>query len=265
MRKFLIALAVGAVALMGFTPAASATNDKVKVTICHWANGHPHAISISVNAVNGVDTGHGLLTNINIDAGTATLTPHNTPGHAQDYFMHFGAEVKNNDDESLDDDSKCAESFPPPSDGEDGDTWLPVCVPNVGIRFVLEGSNYVLTEGEFLLTNGAVCPLAGEDGTDGTDGATGPQGPAGPAGPQGPAGPAGADGNGIAGPAGPQGPAGPAGPAGGETVVTTTTAPPAAAPTTLPHTGSNSTLALIGGVLLLLGATTYGARRYLTN
>lgn len=116
MRKILLA-AIAAAAVIVPASAASATEGKVKVTICHWANGHPHAISVSVNAVAGDDTGHGLLTLVDDVLG---LDSHDTPGHEGDTFLHLGAEIKKVEDGELTDDEKCADLVEPPKDGKDG-------------------------------------------------------------------------------------------------------------------------------------------------
>jgi len=225
------------------------------VTICHWANGHPHAISISVNAVNGEDTGHGLLANVDLIAGTATLDSHDTPGHEQDSFLHFGKELKNNDvdDDELTDDEKCGDLVPPAppgppgppgpagpqgpagpagpsgppgpsgangrdgSDGADGLTPTVLCFPGHGLGFTFN-RNAELPTGSFILAEGARCPLVG-----------------------------------------PAGAAGPAGPAGGTTTVTTA-APAAPQPASgeLPRTGSGDWLLWVGLGLLVSGLTAWG-------
>lgn len=216
LKKFLLAAGI-ALAVLVPTTIVDASEHKVKVTICHWANGHPHAISVSVNAVEGVDTGHGLLTDIDLDADTAVLTPHDTPGHAEDSFMHFGKEFKDSkvdlDDDDLtndtSDDDACADSAPPPPPGPPGE----------------DGKDGV----------------DGKDGEDGTDGATGPAGPAGSAGA-----------TGAAGSTGSVGLTGPQGLAGAEIVTTTTTAPPASA-TELPRTGLADWLWMLGAAMVAAG------------
>lgn len=252
-KKFLIGTAVAALALMGLAPAVSATQEgHVKVTICHWANGHPHAISISVSAVEGVDTGHGLLTNINLEADTATLTAHDTPGHEQDSFLHFGKELKNNDvdDDELTDDEKCSDledntgpegpagpagpagpegprglQGPAGANGDDGQNAefaTILCFPGVGLGFTFEPEK-PLPDRSFILAQGAVCPLAGGAGV-----------------------------------AGPVGPAGADGAVTSSTTVTTAAPAPASAPAELPRTGFGSTLLWIGLALLLSGLASVG-------
>ncbi len=260
MKKFLIAAVVGGLALVGLATPAMATTPK-KVNVCHWANGNPHIINISVNGLNGHfdDPDHDVVDD-----------PKDVPGHAKDYVVSYGGKDSVTDVQI----DACEGQDNPGTPGEDGDTWLPVCVPGVGIRFVLEGSEYVLATGEFLLTSGAVCPLDGEDGDDGTNGTNGTNGTDGNDGEDGADGADGSDGvngedgaDGATGPAGPQGPAGPAGangsdgaagPAGSNGSVTEVTPAPAAgpAPTALPRTGGGSNLTVFAALAILLGGLT---------
>lgn len=291
MKKFLIAAAVGALALVGLaTPASATTLDPVpngwslKAEVCH--NGH--SIEVNVAAVSGSqDTGHGLITFSALDligqSWSASLTyvaPNSGVGHNSDALLRVFAK-HGNDEVNL---KVLADSCPGPegptgpqgpkgdkgekgdkgdtgpagpagpqgpagpagpggegsvgpagpagpagSNGTNGLTPTVLCFPNVGLGYTFN-PNGQLPTGAFVLGEGAICPL-----------------------------------NGAAGVAGPVGPAGPAGAAGGESTTTTTTAPVAAPVGELPHTGSNTTLALIGAALLLMGAAAFGVRRFVTN
>lgn len=264
MKRFLIGTAVAALALMGLAPAVSADNDHVKVTICHWANGHPHAISISINATAGEDIGHGLLTPLTgvdtdtIADDTATFVPHSDPpGHEQDSFLHFGKELKNNDvdDDELTDDEKCSDledntgpggpagptgpagpegprGLQGPAgangdDGQDAEFATILCFPGVGLGFTFEPESK-LPDGSFILGEGAICPLAGGVG-----------------------------------PAGVAGPSGPAGVVTSSTAVTTAAPVPASAPAELPRTGFGSTLLWIGLAILVSGLASVGLSKSL--
>lgn len=63
--------------------------EHLKVDVCHWANGHPHVVHVSINAVAfPQDTGHGFLV-LNSDDGTViAFLPHAfPPGHSQDDWV----------------------------------------------------------------------------------------------------------------------------------------------------------------------------------
>lgn len=249
MKKFMLFLMLSSIALAPVVaiPIAQAS-PKPKVTLCHWANGHPHAISVSVNAVeNNADTGHGLLVVVDDDI---SLDSHDTPGHEQDSFLHVGAELKSNDvdDDELTDDELCADLVdntgpegPPGPPGESGHSpeLTILCFPGAGLGVLVDyDGESQLPDGSFILGEGAICPLAGSDGLDGVDGKDGLNGT-----------------NGVDGNVGPAGPQGLTGPAGESVTTTTTTAPPVTTPVsdTLPHTGLSNWLWLAGAVLLLSG------------
>lgn len=267
MKRFIIGAAIAALAVVGFAPTASATNGltfppsdenvKIKVEICHWANGNLSTPTPNISAVlTSQDTGHGLLT-LTATGSLGSFVPHNTPGHEQDSILRIYLK-KGNDEVNL---YTAAAACPGP-EGPEG------------------------PPGE-----------DGEDGEDGEPGPAGPQGPAGPAGPSGPPGPSGANGRDGSDGAdgltptvlcfpghglgftfnrnaelptgsfilaegarcplvGPAGAAGPAGPAGGTTTVTTA-APAAPQPASgeLPRTGSGDWLLWAGLALLVSGAS----------
>lgn len=98
MRKFLL-LPLIAVALVLIPTNALATQPELppeydgqnKATICHWANGHVHAISISVNALDTHLVWHA-------EGGWNA-----NPGHEGDTFLHFGKEEDEDDDTCIPD------------------------------------------------------------------------------------------------------------------------------------------------------------------
>ena len=266
MKKFLIAAVAAAAMVVGLAPAAHAT--ATKITLCHATGSEtsPYVVvSVDDDSIwhNGQMKGHAAHQNDEDIIPPFQVIGADFPGlnwtADNQTILANGCVVGRPGPEGP--------RGPKGDNGDDGDTYLPVCVPHVGIRFVLQGSEYVLADGEFLLTNSEkVCPLAGAGGNDGADGADGAAGPAGPAGS------AGANGN--------DGAAGPAGPAGadgttvtyiacsdgtvvglgatcpvGTTPVTTPTTAPATPSGELPHTGASGTLilALIGAGLGALG------------
>lgn len=258
MRKVLISLAAGAVAFLGFAPAATATRDDGphKAVICHWANGNPHLISVALPAVDegGFETAHGDITESDADGNVAgfVLIAHPTPGHDKDYLVAFDTKVKDLDDETVE---ACEgqdvpdNPGPPGEDGEDGeDGHSPeltiLCFPGVGLGILVDyDGESQLPDGSHILGNGSICPLAGADGADGADGES----------VVGPKGDKGDPGSSIV---GPQGPA-------GVTVPVTTTTTPEAAPqpaplAELPRTGAGGVLMWIALIAIASGLLFWG-------
>lgn len=102
MRKIILALlATTAVIVPASAASATPEHEDKKVYVCHWANGNPHVIHISVNGLNGHFEDDGV-------------TPKDVPGHAKDYVI--GAEL------TAADSFKCAggENGEDGEDGEDG-------------------------------------------------------------------------------------------------------------------------------------------------
>lgn len=268
MKKILsVAVLVGGMIVAGAAPAFATS--QLKVNICH--NGT--VVPVNVNATSNVqDVGHGLL-DLDSDENVQSFTPHNANGHSTDRILRVYWKSGNDTETTWEaEDASCSkngEQGPPGDDGEDGEdgedgtdgtdgvdglTFYPICVPNVGVRFVTSLESE-LTEGEFFLNaESGVCPLAGSDGIDGVDGVDGIDGLNGSNGTNGV--------DGAAGPAGSSGVAGavgPAGPAGTSTVTQAPAAPeaapvPATAPTgDLPRTGSSALILGLVGLASLAG------------
>lgn len=249
MKRILSAfLLIGGLIMVG-APAAHATdhNDHPdKVTLCHYANGNSHAITVAYAAADTHLVFHII----------GSPTP--APGHLLDRFLHYGDEVK------PDDEANCAGDnvvIPPGPPGDNGLTPTLICVPGVGIRATF--SEPVLAEDEFILNDESeVCPLAGENGNDGADGVDGVDGLNGTNGV-----------NGSTGAAGPVGLTGVAGPTSVVTVTEAAPAPVASAPAAeatpapageLPHTGTSATTWL-AGLGLLMVAMGLGLRFFRTR
>lgn len=222
-RKSLILVPLTLASLSVAAPA-HATNDKVYV--CHWANGHPHVINISENALSGHFENNGAT----------------KPGH--EYDENFGSNLSDDEDRS------CAGRIivitgPAGPKGDKGDTGAQGSIGPVGPA--------------------GPAGVDGRPGVDGNDGAEGPAGPSGVAGADGASGPVGPKGEqGDPGLVGPVGPVGRDGENVAAPIVTTTTTSPAAPlpVAELPHTGSNGTLALLGGALVATGLGVTAAAKY---
>lgn len=184
------------------------------------------------------------------------------------------------------------------NDGADGLTPHIICFPGQGLGYTYTPDEFLNTDTEYLLEEGAVCPLVGPkgdrgkkgkpgvDGQNGTNGADGKDGVNGTDGKNGADGKDGKDGNpgysicpdgtvagagiipncapvkGEKGDKGDTGPAGPQGPAA--TQPTTTINPadtPTETPTELPHTGLGDWLIWAGVILAAAGLAFYAFSR----
>jgi LPXTG-motif cell wall-anchored protein len=87
LNRTIAALFLGSLLSLCAAPFAEATNDKEhKHTICHWANGHVHAISIDDDALDTHLVWHA-------EGGWNA-----NPGHEGDVYLHPGKENKPEDD-----------------------------------------------------------------------------------------------------------------------------------------------------------------------
>lgn len=107
MKKLFLLLPMAAALVLAPAPADAILDDggdplKLKVTICHWANGNVHAISPSISAVLGgtVDTKHGLIT-LDLQGNVTAFVAHDVPGHELDTFLHFGKEQEGDDEKCV--------------------------------------------------------------------------------------------------------------------------------------------------------------------
>lgn len=251
MKRFIgVAILLGGL-IMGSASPAFAKTHKLKVTVCHNVGHNPHPDTISVNAVGKLDGGHGYL---NLE--TNVFTPHDSEGHKLDFLLAIG-------DEEIEDAPSCESEDQ--DEESDSSSLTVLCFPGVGLGVLVDydGESH-LPDGSFILGNGAVCPLAGENGTDGVDGKDGAVGPQGPAGTDGVTSHTSevvtqtvtyvgcADGTVVG--LGAKCPDG--------TVSTTTTTAPVAAPSgDLPRTGNGQLLALIGLASIGGGTLLWSLRR----
>ena len=231
MKKFLLLPLMAVAMVLIPTIPAQATFDlpEIKVTLCHYANGHSHAISVNINAVDTHLVWH-------IDTGWQP-----TPGHLHDRFLHIGAEVEGDDDENCaGDDAEpisafiCFEGEVTTITNEDGDQ----AALNLQVSAFLEENDGAVQ------VEAADSECVVEEPTTTTTTTAPPK-------------------QGEPGPPGPVGPQGPPGPAGPSTLVAAPVAAPlpAAAPVAapaneLPRTGSGALGMLFGGIALVCAGAT---------
>ena len=61
----------------------------IKVDVCHWANGHPHIVPVSVSAVTtSQNVKHGNLT-LTESLSLGSFVAHDTPGHEEDWVARI--------------------------------------------------------------------------------------------------------------------------------------------------------------------------------
>lgn len=252
MKKFLLAAAISVGIVGGFSSPANAT-DKSTAEISVEFDCDTVSVTSSKDLSNVVvDDGNshfkwdgltGLIGTFSHPSGDNLVTVwvksgHNNSGDGPGYGEKFTAPEQD-----------CSEPTPEP-----GLTFYPICVPGEGVRFTTNAEEVVELP-EFFLTDGEVCPLAGENGEDGEDGVDGINGLDGKNGLDGLNGTNGLDGqngqNGL------DGAIGPVGPTGSNAVVetaTTTTTVPVTPLEELPRTGSSLVyLALFGALVGFVG------------
>lgn len=269
-------LVAGGFLTIPFVSPASATNDP-KVYVCHWANGNPHVIHINASGLNG-----------HFDGVFPNLTPKQVPGHVFDQFL--GVTLSDEEEEGCENQEvpevpgPVGPQGPAGPAGENGLTPIMFCLgDNTGSftsLFTEEEENDLLEEfpnafrlGFYDDTNDEVenptwhvcTPPAGKNGTNGSDGKDSTViGPVGPSGENGKdstvVGPAGKDGLSVTYIACSDGTViglGSVCPVGSIPVQTTVTTSPAKplepASGTLPHTGVNGWLWMLGAALVAGG------------
>lgn len=84
----------------------------VKVDICHWANGHPHLVPVSISATaQPQEVQHGTLV-IDEDIDFVSFVAHDTNGHEQDFVVRIYTKHGNDETSTYVSERECEEDEP---------------------------------------------------------------------------------------------------------------------------------------------------------